>query len=123
MAIRCSTCFGDKTVKNGRNSEGTQKYKCKDCGYSFVEHPKKTKISDQTKALVDRLLLEKLSLAGIARSTGVSETWLQSYVNNKYKNISKTIEPEKGYFRLIIECDEMWSYVGNKRHKQWIWLI
>lgn len=92
MAIRCTTCFSDKTVRNGRTPEGTQKYKCKDCKYAFVEYPKKTKISDETKALVDRLLIEKLSLAGIARSSGVSETWLQSYINNKYKNISKTIE-------------------------------
>ncbi len=23
---------------------------------------------------------------------------------------------------LIIECDEMWSFVGNKDNKQWIWL-
>ena len=24
--------------------------------------------------------------------------------------------------KLIIQCDEMWSYVGNKNNKQWIWL-
>ena len=27
---------------------------------------------------------------------------------------------EKG--RLAVECDEMWSFVGNKDNKQWIWL-
>lgn len=24
--------------------------------------------------------------------------------------------------RLTIQCDEIWSFVGNKKHKQWIWL-
>ena len=24
--------------------------------------------------------------------------------------------------RLTIQCDEMWSFVGNKNNKQWIWL-
>lgn len=24
--------------------------------------------------------------------------------------------------RLTIQCDEMWSFVGNKKYKQWIWL-
>jgi insertion element IS1 protein InsB len=24
--------------------------------------------------------------------------------------------------RLTIQCDEMWSFVGNKGNKQWIWL-
>ena len=23
---------------------------------------------------------------------------------------------------MTIQCDEMWSFVGNKRNKQWIWL-
>jgi len=24
--------------------------------------------------------------------------------------------------RITLECDEMWSFVGNKKNKQWIWL-
>ncbi len=24
--------------------------------------------------------------------------------------------------RLTIQCDEMWSFVANKKNKQWIWL-
>jgi IS1 family transposase len=24
--------------------------------------------------------------------------------------------------RLTIQCDQMWSFVGNKGNKQWIWL-
>ena len=23
--------------------------------------------------------------------------------------------------KLTLQCDEMWSFVGNKRNKQWIW--
>jgi insertion element IS1 protein InsB len=23
---------------------------------------------------------------------------------------------------LILECDELWSFVGNKRQQQWLWL-
>jgi len=37
-----------------------------------------------TRALIDRLLLERISLAGIVRVTGVSSQWLQNYVNAKY---------------------------------------
>jgi insertion element IS1 protein InsB len=42
-------------------------------------------ISAETKALIDKLLLERVSLAGIVRVTGVSAQWLQDYVNEKYK--------------------------------------
>ena len=24
--------------------------------------------------------------------------------------------------RLTVDCDEAWSFVGNKGHKQWLWL-
>ena len=24
--------------------------------------------------------------------------------------------------RLTVECDEMWSFAGNKKNKKWIWL-
>jgi IS1 family transposase len=29
-------------------------------------------------------------------------------------------EQKKG--RLTVECDELWSFVGNKGNKQWVWL-
>jgi insertion element IS1 protein InsB len=41
--------------------------------------------------MVDRLLLEKLPLAGIARAVQVSETWLQEYVNAKYQQVEKRV--------------------------------
>jgi insertion element IS1 protein InsB len=73
--------------------------------------------------LIDRLLLERISLAGIARAAKVSERWLQDYVNEKYKNVPrKVIVYRKSKGRLTIECDELWSFVGKKGNKQWIWL-
>jgi IS1 family transposase len=24
--------------------------------------------------------------------------------------------------KLVIQCDELWSFVGNKSNKQWVWL-
>ena len=49
------------------NSMGKQKYKCKDCGRQFVLNPYPNKISDETKQLIEDLLLEKISLAGIVK--------------------------------------------------------
>ena len=42
-------------------------------------------------ALIDKLLLERLSLAGIARVTGVSELWLQRYVNALYASVPRKV--------------------------------
>ena len=119
----CPNCESKDVVKNGFIHNGNQNHKCKACGRQFVEAPRQKIISEETKALIDKLLLEKIPLAGIARVCEVSETWLQDYVNRKYEAIPQQVNvsaKKKG--RLTIQCDEMWSFVGNKGNKQWIWL-
>ena len=120
--MHCPYCHSIAIVKNGSNAVGTPKFFCKSCDRQFVENPKQQRISDETKALIDKLLLERIPLAGIARVTGVSERWLQSYVNEKYEAVPRQIEVKKTKGRLTIECDELWSFVGNKQNKQWVWL-
>ena len=93
----CPQCGSEHIVKNGKIHNDKPKYKCKSCGRQFVENPTNKVIDSQTKDLIDRLLLERISLAGIARATGVSKKWLQDYVNNKYASIEREVmvQPKK----------------------------
>lgn len=119
----CPDCGSQHCTKNGINATGKQNYKCNYCGRQFVLDPLKSPITSDTKALIDRLLLERIPLAGIARATGVSERWLQSYVNQKYQDVPREVRiKRKSDGRLVLECDELWSFVGNKENKQWVWL-
>jgi IS1 family transposase len=120
--INCPTCNSLNSVKNGSIHNGKQKFKCKDCGRQFVENPSNKVIPKKDWELVDKLLLEKIPIAGISRVTGISESWLQHYVNKKYGNINKHIDSKKKRGKITVQCDEMWSFVGNKGNKQWIWL-
>jgi hypothetical protein len=43
-------------------------------------------VPDDRKELVRRLLRERMSLRGIARATGLSRSWLQSFVNGLYRD-------------------------------------
>jgi hypothetical protein len=82
--------------------------------------PRHQPISSATKELIDRLLLEKISLAGIVRATGVSSRWLQYYVNKKLGVVKREVEVKsKKKGKLTIQGDEMWSFVRNKDNKQW----
>ncbi|MBW4593787.1 MAG: IS1 family transposase [Brasilonema angustatum HA4187-MV1] len=119
----CPICASSQTVKNGHIHNGKQRFKCHDCGRQFVEQPTKKVINQATRELIDRLLLERISLAGIARAAQVSEQWLQTYVNEKYASVPRSVQvtpKKKG--RLMIQCDELWSFVDNKGNKQWVWL-
>lgn len=88
----CPSCDSERVVKNGFIHNGKQNFLCKSCGRQFVLNPKNKIIEQETKDLIDKLLLEKLPLAGIARVTGVSERWLQTYVNTLYTSMPKNVE-------------------------------
>jgi hypothetical protein len=45
--------------------------------------------------LIDKLLLERLLLAAIARITGVSERWLQNNVNKNYEEVKREVAVSK----------------------------
>ena len=110
--LTCPNCESTQIVKNGRIHNGRQNFflktppprgnlaiggfrKCKACSRQFVQNPTKKVIGPETRDLIDKLLLERLSLAGITRVTGVSEQWLQTYVNSKYKATAQQVEVEQ----------------------------
>lgn len=118
----CPNCHSVNVVKNGSIHNGKPKFSCKDCRRQFVENPENI-IPQDKKDLIDKLLLERIPLAGIARVVGVSERWLQGYVNRKYQEVPQQIDvKKKPQGKLVIQCDKLWSFVGNKKNKQWVWL-
>ena len=84
--MHCPNCQSSQIIKYGHIHTGKQRYRCNDCGRQFVENSSYQLISHETRELVDRLLLERISLAGIARAAQVSQRWLQSYVNDKLES-------------------------------------
>ena len=49
-------------------------------------------IEQETRELIDRLWLERISLAGIARALQISQQWLQPYVNEKYAGVRQSVD-------------------------------
>lgn len=97
--VTCPSCESKRTTKNVHIHNGKQRHLCKACGRQFVDKPTKKRISEETKLRIDKLLLEKIPLAGIARAMDVSETWLQNYVNGKYTEVSQQVrvKAKKGF--------------------------
>jgi IS1 family transposase len=57
----------------------------------------------------------------------ISRRWLQDYLRELYQRIPADLNfqlPDDAEIELfLIEADEVWSFVDNKRNKRWIWLI
>ena len=101
--MNCPQCESTQIIKYGLTHYGKPhfgsaqwpRFRCQECGRQFVENPTRQPIDEATRILVDKLLLERLALAAIARITGVSKRWLQFYVNKKYAQITQEVEVTK----------------------------
>jgi predicted Fe-S protein YdhL (DUF1289 family) len=101
-------------MKNGTTRRGKQNYECRDCGRQFVENPQWKPIDPDSRAMIERLLLERVPLAGIARAVQVCESWLQSYVNCYYQGVPQQAQVEpKDKRRLVLRMGELWSFVDE----------
>ncbi len=119
----CPSCQSVNTKKNGHIHNGKQNFQCKDCGREFVADSQKKIITQDQRELIKKLLLERISLRGICRVMNVSLVWLLGFFREVTSQIPEdrgVIKPHKS--KLTIELDEMWSFVGSKENKQWIWL-
>src|SRR5689334_14478840 len=68
--MQCPRCTSEQILKNGCIHNGKAKDKCKAGRRQFVEDPQWRPVSDETKIQLQKLLHERISLAGIVRVTG-----------------------------------------------------
>lgn len=125
--LHCPACASSHIKRNGHTHYGAQNYCCLDCGRQFVE-PTET-FSPQQQELIEKLLLERLSLRGICRVLGVALTSLLRFMEELYAESPddlKVVLPHgTAYVELLcleVEADELWSFVQEKKNKQWVWL-
>ena len=123
----CPECRSERFKKNGHIHTGKQNHQCKQCGRQFVLHAENRTIVEDQRAMVERLLCEKISLHGICRAVGVSLRWLMDFIVARFAalpdhlHVLPVVAPQKVIIeRLKVEADEMWSFVAKKANKQWI---
>jgi insertion element IS1 protein InsB len=132
--IKCPCCEGINLIKNGFSPSGKQNRICKDCDRQFLENSQDRFITEYEKNLIRKLLLERISLAGICRVVKVSYNWLLNFAEEEYKKAPdhlNVILPKSSNFSdefkiEVCEGDELWSFVGNRKDKKnvvWVWLI
>jgi transposase-like protein len=126
--IACPHCHALIARKNGFNGSGKQKFQCLSRLKQFVEDPQNKIIPQDTKERIRRSRIEKVSLEGICRIFDVSMTWLLEFMQQTFDalpdNLNANVLAENDEFEVYtLEADEMWSFVGNKKNDQWLWLV
>jgi len=89
--------------------------------------PENSLITQEQRALIERLLLERISLRGICRAVGVGLQWLLQFMVTWFQAAPEDlyVKPAVGALTVILqqleaELDELWSFVGKKANRQWV---
>src|SRR2546426_6942899 len=116
MVIRdgCPRCKSSKYKKNGHMHHGKPNHHCHDWGRPFVQCFAQWLIAEDKRGLLERLLVERISLRGIGRAVGGTRKWLLGFLVQCGESVMVQ--------RLAVEADAMASFVQKKAHKQWMWI-
>src|SRR5713226_1996856 len=125
----CPQCGSAWYKRNGHIHTGKQNHRCKVCGRAFVLTPENRVITEEQQVLIERPLLERISLRGICRAVGVGLRWLLHFMVERFAAAPAHlyVQPTAGpqaviLHRLEAEVDELWSFVGKKTNRQWVWI-
>src|SRR5262249_1121169 len=125
----CPQCGSQFYKRNGHIHTGKQNHRCKVCGRAFVLLFEKHIITEGQRTLIERLLLERISLRGICRAAGVGLRWLLQFMVDRFAAAPDhlNVQPTTGtqsviLHRLEAEADELGSFVGSKANRYWLWL-
>src|SRR5499426_2626977 len=131
MIVRnaCPACGSTRFKKHGHTHNGKQNHQCKTCPRQFVQCCEQYLISEDKRGLIERLLVERISLRGICRAVGVTLKWLLGFLVQCFEALPDHlhVQPvscthDMMIQRLEVEADEMASFVQKKANKQWIWI-
>ena len=128
MECKCPSCTSVLVKKNGHIHNGKQKYQCLACKRQFVLDPTQKIVDEKTKNLVRKTLLERVSLEGVCRIFDISMPWLLEFISGVIAELPEDLNAEVVTENdeievVLLEADELWSYVGSKDNPQWLWLV
>ncbi len=131
MVVRdaCPACGSTQFKKNGHSHSGKQNHQCMTCGRQFVASAAERIISHEQRMLIEHLRRERISLRGLCRAVGGSRTWLLHFMVERFAacpdhlHVQLAVRPTDVVIRrLEADADELWSFVGKKANKQWLWI-
>lgn len=128
MDCKCPSCSSTLVKKNGRIHTGKQGYRCLKCDRQFVLDPTQKRIDHTTRSLIRKTLLERVSLEGVCRIFDVSMPWLLEFIEHLIGELSQDLNAEVVQENdeievVVLQADELWSYLGSKDNPQWLWLV
>ena len=120
----CAACGSEHIRRNG-SSQGHAKYHCTACGHQARFVPAAA-ARTLRYVQVEQLLVERNSQRSIVRVSGVLRMTVVKLIKKALAahSLLPRLRPKKAQRGELeaLEPDEMWTFVGRKKRKVWLWL-
>ncbi len=94
MAQHCPKCDESRRqIKDGRTPSGSQRYRCKLCGFRYTPEPKEKGYDEETRLQALRLYMDGVSLRGVSRILEVNHQSVANWVNTYAHHIPMDLPP------------------------------
>ena len=119
--VQCQICNSANTQKNSfrfnkKLNAKVQRIYCKDCKCYFSDHPKcRKKYTEEFKEQIIKCHNNRMSTSRIAKTFNISANIVLYWIKKKntLPSITSVIKPSKLFYTY--ECDELWTFLGNKK--------
>jgi transposase-like protein/IS1 family transposase len=117
------SCQHESKKKHGTDRKGNQRFRCLDCGKTFVEETVKP-IGDMRISLKDAatalgMLLEGMSIRATCRLTGLNRHTINDLILLAGENCQRLLDSKiQNVDAKDIQADEIWSFVGMKEKQR-----
>lgn len=108
----CPYCHDtENQVKAGKNTSGSQRYKCKMCERRYTPEPSQT-YSDEMRLQAVKLYADGMNYRRIARHLGVDHKTIINWVKAHVSRLDAAPQPNEV---VKAEMDELFTFVGSKK--------
>ncbi len=80
LVVPCPHCRSEQLVRNGKASDGRQRFLCRNCGRRSTQDPRPSGYPEAQRDLILRAYQERASLRGLTRTFGVARNTVTAWV-------------------------------------------
>ncbi|MBC8352401.1 MAG: IS1 family transposase [Planctomycetes bacterium] len=116
------TCKHERKTGKGKDRNGFQRYKCKDCGVSWTDRPAKPlgdmRVDLAKAKLALRMLVEGMSIRATERTAGINRNTICKLVVLFGTACRKFLDDRMHGLKLThLQFDEQWTWVAKKNSR------
>jgi transposase-like protein len=117
--MRCRHCDSERTVKDGKNGSGSQRYKCKACDRHFTPEPNSMGYPVEVRQEAVAMVVDGHNYRRTGRNLRVNHQSVANWVKAAAHKAQNAPLPRPAVDEdTVVEVDELFTFVGNKKTKR-----